>query len=105
MKKKLLSLVLLLLAGITAAHAYDFSAVASTGQTLYYKYSGSRTVSLVGGSNPTGSLTIPSSVTYGGISYSVADISNYAFQGFSGPSPSPILSTQLGTMHLLTAAG
>ena len=84
MKKKLLSLVLLLLAGITAAHAYDFSAVASTGQTLYYKYSGSRAVSLVGGSNPTGSLTIPSSVTYGGISYSVADISNYAFQGFSG---------------------
>ena len=85
MKKKLLSLVLLLLAGITAAHAYDFSAVASTGQTLYYERTyGTTTVLVVGGSNPTGNLTIPSSVTYGGASYSVAGIGNYAFQGFSG---------------------
>ena len=36
MKKEAISFILLLLAGITAAHAYDFSAVAPSGQRLYY---------------------------------------------------------------------
>ena len=92
MKKKLLSFILLLLAGITAAYAYDFSAVAPTGQTLYYTITSSGsspTVSLTcpnssypywsGYTKPTGSLTIPSTVTNGGITYAVTSIGNDAF--------------------------
>ena len=36
------------------------------------------------GSKPMGDLTIPESVTYGGISYPVTSIGNYAFNGCSG---------------------
>ena len=75
MKKKLLSIILLLLAGLSAAQAYDFSAVAPTGQTLFYTIDTvtNTTVSVVGFDNtqPMGNLTIPSTVTYGGNTYSV----------------------------------
>ena len=50
MKKKLLSFILLLFAGITAAYAYSFSKVAPTGQTLYYTITSS-------GSSPKVSVT------------------------------------------------
>ena len=46
-----------------------------------------KTVTVVGnpsGSKPTGDLTIPESVTYGGISYPVTSIGNWAFFGCSG---------------------
>ena len=46
-----------------------------------------KTVTVVGnpsGSKPTGDLTIPESVTYGGISYPVTSIGNEAFDGCSG---------------------
>lgn len=91
MRKRLLSLVLLLLAGLATAHAYDFSAVAPTGQTLYYDILSSTTVSVTfpnsndpwngwsGFSEPSGALTIPSSVTYGGITYTVVRIDFAAF--------------------------
>ncbi|MBR5353760.1 MAG: leucine-rich repeat domain-containing protein [Bacteroidales bacterium] len=98
MRKKILSLVLLLLAGITAAHAYDFSAVAPTGQTLYYTVLDPVThtvwvtrpnntaisTSWSGYTKPTGSLTIPSSVTYGGTTYSVTSIGYDAFYDCTG---------------------
>ena len=81
MKQKLISLILMLYVGIFAAHAYDFSAVAPTGQTLYYNivngnaqvtpqnmsfpyYSNSSTF-------PSGNLTIPATVTYGDTTYSL----------------------------------
>ena len=35
-------------------------------------------------SEPTGNLTIPESVTYGGISYPVTSIDDWAFDGCSG---------------------
>lgn len=90
MRKKLLTLTLLLLAGLTSAHAYDFSAVAPSGQTLYYNINNSTaTVTLTppnsytpyGYSNytaPSGALTIPSSVTNGGNTYTVTAIGEYA---------------------------
>ena len=62
---------------------YDFSAVCSTGQTLYYRYiEATNDVQLVspnyfpeeiwdGYDKPTGDLLIPESVNYNGITYSV----------------------------------
>ena len=90
MKKKLLSIILLLLAGLQFAQAqtYDFSAVAPSGQTLFYTIDTvtNTTVSVVGFDNtqPMGNLTIPSTVTYGGNTYSVSSIGIMAFYGCKG---------------------
>ena len=74
--------------------AYDFSAVCSTGQTLYYNYLSSSSVTVTypgsgvspygGYSKPTGGLAIPSSVMHNGITYSVTYIGAIAFKGCSG---------------------
>ena len=81
-------LTLLLAVSALTSWAYDFSAVAPTGQTLYYNISGSNvtvtapvTYGYSGYTEPTGVLTIPSSVTYSGITYSVTSIGNSAFEG------------------------
>lgn len=77
------------------AQSYDFSAVAPSGQTLYYGLYDESNVLVVGEtdaagndtpaySNLTGSLTIPSSVSYGGNTYSVIGIYDYAFDGCNG---------------------
>lgn len=94
MKKRLLFFILLLFVGITATYAYDFSAVAPSGQTLYYNVTSSGSspkvsvtypgsghwhFSWTGYTSPRGSLTIPSTVTYGGTTYSVTSIGNSAF--------------------------
>lgn len=88
MKKKLLSLILLFLAGLSAAQAYDFSAVTPSGQTLFYTIDTvtNTTVSVVGFDNtqPLGNLTIPDTVTYGGNTYSVTSIGRMAFYGCKG---------------------
>ena len=101
MKQKLLSFILLLSVGISAAHAYSFSAVAPSGQTLYYtitssgsppkvrvtypgSYNSYNTNNWTGYTKPTGNLTIPATVTNGGTTYSVTSIGNYAFSGCSG---------------------
>ena len=77
---------------------FDFSAVAPTGQTLYYEiipntynvcvtYPGSRGADLssfwYGYTKPTGHLIIPSSVTQNGLTYYVTSINN-AFIGCTG---------------------
>ena len=75
-----------------SAFAYDFSAVAPSGQTLYYNIvEGNAQVtyqSFSSGhpsySNLTGSLTIPSNVTYAGTTYSVTSIGDHAFSYCSG---------------------
>lgn len=76
------------LAGVLASQAYDFSAVAPTGQTLYYNIlsDSSLTVEVTcpgnywsGYTKPTDSLSIPSMVSYGGNSYSVSAIGDNAF--------------------------
>lgn len=88
MKKKLLSIILLLLAGFSAAQAYDFSAMTPSGQTLFYTIDTvtNTTVSVVGFDNtqPLGNLTIPDTVTYGGNTYSVTSIGIFAFFGCKG---------------------
>ena len=98
MKKLILSFILAILLGISAFAAnYDFSAVCESGQRLYYKiksstspyvevtYQSYSTSSGAGYSTyPTGDLTIPSSVTYNGITYSVVSIDAEAFRNCSG---------------------
>lgn len=81
MKKQLFFLFALLsMAGV--CRAYDFSAVCSTGQTLYYTKLTDSTV-LLRGCNGNGSsiLVIPATVSYEGINYTVTGIKDWAFQG------------------------
>ena len=90
----LLSSVILMIA--TQAWAYSFSAVASSGQTLYYNITSAmipgmpQTVAVTypgtsssdpysGYTKPIGNLTIPSTVSYNGTTYTVAEIGDYAF--------------------------
>ena len=91
MKKQLFLLAAILaMASSTPAWAYDFSAVAPSGQTLYYNIvNGSAQVTYQNSSSPsysnlTGALTIPSSVTYNGTTYTVTSIGNYAFRYCTG---------------------
>ena len=94
MKRLILSLIFATLCGISA-FAYDFSAVCSSGQTLYYNitsYAYPYTVKVISqnqnspfySSYPTGNLIIPSSVTYNGRTFSVTALANSAFFGCSG---------------------
>lgn len=76
------------------ANAYDFSAVAPSGQTLYYNISDSSVIVTFPGywtnrypdyaEKPTGNLIIPASVTYGGITYAVTGIEVRAFEDCTG---------------------
>ena len=98
MKQKLtfLAVMLAILAiPYNAIAEYDFSAVAPTGQTLYYTIINSSEVSVTypstidyqpydGFSEPTGDLSIPSTVTNDGTTYSVTSIGYRAFAGCSG---------------------
>lgn len=71
------------------ADAYNFSATAPTGQTLYYTITSNNTVEIVAPyDNPiyyglSGNLTIPSTVTNNGTTYTVTSI-NGAFKQQSG---------------------
>ena len=88
--KRLLTILSLLCALFYNAYAYDFSAVAPSGQTLYYVYEdngiqvtyrtdlysyGSHSY----GNNVSGDLVIPDSVFHGGQWYVVTSISHHAF--------------------------
>lgn len=89
MKRKHLLFALLFMATASTAFAYDFSAVAPSGQTLYYIIdNGSAKVTYQNYSSPSysslsGSLVIPDSVTYRNITYEVTAIGQYAFQSCS----------------------
>ena len=87
MKHKVSFFAILAMALGPIAFAYDFSAVAPSGQTLYYKIvNGGAQVTSQNDDYfnyttfTTGDLTIPSSVTYNGITYSVTSIGNNAFE-------------------------
>ena len=84
--------LVLLCSSALAQNNFDFSAVAPSGQTLYYKiiWGGTSNVEVVppngnnysaytGYTSPTGSLTIPSSVSNNGNTYSVTRIGERAF--------------------------
>ena len=93
--RKLLFILLIAICFASRAMAYDFSAVCSSGQTLYYTITSNEepyTVQIVSENssspyyttNPTGNLVFPESVEYNGIIYSVTSVGNYAFSGCSG---------------------
>ncbi len=101
MKHKLFLFVILIMAiDARAQQPYDFSAVAPSGQTLYYKtylilQNGNyiHCAKIVqptgypywrGITKPSGNLEIPSSVTYNGQTYSVRRIGKFAFTSCSG---------------------
>lgn len=91
--KRLIIIVSLLLAGV-GAWAYDFSATAPSGQTLYFNIVGDGVELTCPGaanasgwntfSKPTGALVLPSSVTNAGTTYTVSGIGRYAFYGCTG---------------------
>ena len=96
-KKGVFALLLALSLGMGTAYAYDFSAVCSTGQTLYYNiidatnhyveitYPGTSTTNPWSGyTKPTGSITLPSTVTNNGVTYIVTKIGDYTFRGCNG---------------------
>ena len=95
LKTALRAVMLILMMGVVGVTegfaAYDFSAVCSTGQTLYYRitdaenhyveltYPGSSGSYWSGFAEPHGNMTIPTTVTYNDVVYSVKNIGNYAF--------------------------
>lgn len=94
MIKKGFLIALLLVALINSALAFDFYAVCSTGQTLYYNITDANNhyVEMIapggvvysnsnwtGYERPTGIIVLPSNVSYGGTSYSVTSIAGGTF--------------------------
>ncbi|MBP1629307.1 MAG: flavobacterium repeat protein [Bacteroidetes bacterium] len=91
MRKKLLIVLVFVLICITSkVQAYSFSAVAPSGQTLYYNITSSTapykveiTRELLSypyySTKPTGALVIPDSVSYNGITYSVTSLGDFIF--------------------------
>ena len=81
--KKLFA-IMIVLATAMVARAFDFSAVAPTGQSLGYTITSASTVTVAGpdggNSSLVGRLEIPSSVTNSGTTYTVSAIDNSAFR-------------------------
>lgn len=81
---------------LAAVAGHDFSVAAPSGQTLYFSYTTggvaltfpanttTNTAGWVGFTKPTGALTIPATVTYGGQTYNVVGIYRFAFYGCTG---------------------
>ena len=84
MKKVIIFLTTIIMFG--TAKAYDFSAVAPSGQILYYNITNSSDmiVSVAGSNAAAGALVIPDSVIYNGHVYSVNTIGYLAFANNSG---------------------
>ena len=93
MKTALRAVVLILMLGgfgVIKGYAYDFSAVCSTGQTLYYNITDANNhyveVTCPGEvgwptnfTKPTGELRIPETVIYSGHTYTVTAVGQYSF--------------------------
>lgn len=89
--KKIILLSLSIATVISMSYASDFNAVSPSGHTLYYNiidatahtvavtYPGTSSSLWTGYTKPTGNIVIPSSVSNGGISYSVVAIGDRAF--------------------------
>ena len=105
LKRMLRSILLILLlsaVGMPKICAYDFSAVCSTGQTLYYNITDEENLYVTltfpgengwlnsyfygwsGYTKPTGDIILPESVQYGGLTYTVTSIGSSAFYDCSG---------------------
>ncbi|MBO7629548.1 MAG: leucine-rich repeat protein, partial [Bacteroidales bacterium] len=96
-KKRIVAIILALFCGLETAWAYDFSAVCSSGQTLYYTITNSSQhfVKIVypGSSNsnpwgnvpkPQNNLVLPNTVLLDNTTYYVKAVDNYAFYGCTG---------------------
>lgn len=80
----------------SVAWGHDFSAVAPSGQTLYYRFTGggvevtypgattSPARGWVGFSRPAGTVTVPRAVSHGGTTYDVVAVGGHAFYGCTG---------------------
>lgn len=106
MKQKLtlFAVLAMALAMPQSGFAYTFTAVAPSGQTLYYNLSGGTAIvtcsgnpgsagSWLSGTRPTGDLIIPDSVIYQGTTYPVVSIGDYTFGGCTGLSSVTIPNT------------
>lgn len=81
--RKVIPILVALLAMWQSTFAQDFSAVAPSGQTLYYSIFDTNVAVVKSGdyiTNLTGNLIIPSNVTYNGNTYAVTSIFPTAFQ-------------------------
>ncbi len=87
---RLLATALLLLTVSVSANAWDFYVKNEDGVTIYYNKSGSNaTVTHSGGytgayNSYSGTVVIPETVTYDGITYTVTSIGSYAFRASTG---------------------
>ena len=111
-RKGVFALLLALSLGMGTAYAYDFSKTCSTGQTLYYNITDATNhyVEITYPTNnyddpwgeytkPSGNITLPSSVTYNGVTYYVKRIGNHAFEqcdNLSGSLTIPSSVTEIG---------
>ena len=103
MKQKVLILAILIMAITPGVFAYDFSAVAPSGQTLYYNIvDGNARVTFpgtdiystwTGFTKPTGNLIIPNNVYYGGHIYTVTSVNSNTFKNCSDITSVTIPST------------
>ena len=111
-QKEVFALLLALSLGMGTAYAYSFSKTCSTGQTLYYNiinstqhyveitYPSNNNANPWGGyTKPSGNITLPSSVTYNGVTYYVKRIGDHAFDqcyNLSGSLTIPSSVTSIG---------
>ena len=99
MKKSIITLILCALTSVGTVRAYDFSAVTTSGHTLYYNIESAiaQTVEVTypnpdpvysygwnGFVKPVGDLVVDDSVVWGGVTYHVDAIGEYAFYACNG---------------------
>ena len=109
--KKCLFTLLLFLAFSNNIKAYDFSSVSSSGQTLYYNIisESGKTVELIKcGVDAVGDIVIPESVNNSGITYTVTQIGEKAFEwcaGLTGTLSIPNSVEVIGTLAFVGCTG
>ena len=119
--KSIFILLIAFFLGLGSAFAYDFSATCSTGQTLYYNIidATNHYVEITcpgedyddpwnGFEEPTGNITLPPTVSYNGISYSVKKIGYCAFyncRGLTGSLTIPNSVTEINSIAFYDCEG
>lgn len=107
--KRAFTIVTLIVAFFLNAQAYDFSAVCSSGQTLYYNVINATTVELSGcQEGASGNIAIPSSVSNAGVTYQVVKIGQRAFEwcsGLTGALTIPEGITEIGNLAFSGCTG
>lgn len=103
--RRILYSILLVLAVVFNAQAYDFSAV-SGGHTLYYNILSGTNVELAAcEEGATGALVIPGTVSYNGETYTVTTIGTKAFEWFSGLTGTLTIPNTVTTINASAFAG